>query len=266
MSQEKPTEENGEVTGQVLPGVNPAPAPSQEPGPAAGATNRLTGPETAEPAVVGSELGAVNDGPKVLEPLTPLEPRRPIDLSKAVLPEPGNLTAVESLTVKELKGVGATFTANLGAMLMFLGLVYKPQNEYETYYQIIAPPLDKDPRVLKQAKRIAIVPAYSWATFEVVLMPVKQTTFGRKIVEDLSKLKARFGQVKTFVQWDDDKHRHVVYFDDLSSQELTVIAEVKWPTRQEILEALRTTAFDDLNDLVAANPDIRALVYSKEVK
>ena len=72
----------------------------------------VTGPATTRPIGSG-ETAAGPGGGSALEPLTPPQPRRRIDLTTAVLPEPGNLAAVESLTVRELKGPGQTFTANL---------------------------------------------------------------------------------------------------------------------------------------------------------
>jgi hypothetical protein len=174
------------------------------------------------------------------------------------------MAAVESLTVQECKGVGQTFSANMDGMLSFHGLVYK--HEYETTYQVIAGPLLNDPRVMSRATRIAFVPAYSWSTFEVVLLPVKLTIYGRRVLEDLWKVQPEFPNRKTFVHWDPAKKRHIVFVDDLCDQECSIIAGVKWPTKEQILEALQATAFDNLDDLVGANEEIRALVTSKEVR
>jgi hypothetical protein len=176
------------------------------------------------------------------------------------------MTAVESLVVRELKGVGVAFTPNLDAMLMFHGLSYKPPHEYESVYQVVAPPLNNDPRVMSRASRIAYVPAFSWSTFEVVLAPFKLTSFGLRVLDNLRTLQPRFPRYKCFTQWDAAKRRHVVYFDDLSEQELGVILGTKWPTRDEILDTLQVAAFDNLDALAAANAEIHALVHSREVQ
>jgi hypothetical protein len=250
--------DNGKVAEQTPPKTGLTPVEGRSPADG-------TEPATAR-SIGSSEHVAAAGGPPALEPLTPLQPRRQVDLTTAVLPELGNLAPVESLTVRELKGVGQTFTAQLDLMLAFHGLAYKGQNEYETQYQVIAPPLSHDPRVMSRVTRIAFVPGFAWATFEVVLLPIKLSAFGRRILDDLAKLKPRFPNYKSFIQWQATKKRHVVYVHDLSAQEASIIADVKWPTKHQILEALQLAAYDSLEDLMAANEEIRALVTSKEVK
>jgi hypothetical protein len=255
--------DNGNSTGQVPPDTTSRPQAPEAGTPTSPLTDGLAGLEVGSAAVsLADPIGESS----TLQPLASLQPRRKIDLSTAVLPEPGSMAAVESLAIKELKGVGQTFTANVDVMLSFHGLVYKPPSEYETIYQVIAAPLINDPRVMSRATRIAFVPAFSWSTFEVVLVPFKLTTFGRKVLDDLVKLKPTFPRHKTFVQWESTKKRHIVYFADLSEQELATIVEVRWPAQEQILEALQATAFDNLDDLLGANEEIRALVTSKEVK
>jgi hypothetical protein len=95
------------------------------------------------------------------QPLPTIQPKRKVDFAHAMLPAPGALQTVESLCVRELKGVGAMFTPNLTGILVFMGLVYKPYGEYESQYQIIAGQLMNDPRVMKYAKRIVFIPAFS---------------------------------------------------------------------------------------------------------
>ena len=119
---------------------------------------------------------------------------------------------------------------------------------------------------MRYAKRISFLPVFSWATFEVVLLPVKETTYGRRVLDDLRKLAPQFPHFKVFVEWDASRKRHVVYRNVLNDQEVSLIAGVKWPSHEEILDALSATAYDDLEDLKAANDDIRTLLQSREVE
>jgi hypothetical protein len=164
-----------------------------------------------------------------------------------------------------LKGVGATFTPYLAAAMRFMAITYKPRGEYETIYQIVTGPLLDDPRVNQRARPITYVPAFSWATFAVVLMPVKPTTHGRRVLDDLQKLEPHFPNYKAFVEWDPGRHQHVVRYQDLTAQESGVIAKVECPGKEDILNALQGTAFDNLDALVAANDDISTVVRSREV-
>src|SRR5262245_54377543 len=248
--------DNGKVAEQTPPKTGHAQVEGQ---------NSAAMTESAPTRLAGTDAAAAS-GPPALEPLTSLQPRRKVDLTIAVLPEPGNLAPVESLTVRELKGVGETFTAQLGLMLAFHGLAYKGQHEYETQSQVIAPPLSHDPRVMSRVTRIAFVPGFAWATFEVVLLPIKLSAYGCRILDDLAKLKPRFPNYKCFVQWQATKKRHVVYVHDLSAQEASIIADAKWPTKRRVLQALQFTSFDNLEDLMTVNEELRALVTSKEVK
>jgi hypothetical protein len=200
------------------------------------------------------------------QPLPTIQPKRKIDLAHAMLPDPGALQTVESLCVRELKGVGAMFTPNLSGILMFMGLVYKPQGEYEAQYQIIIDQLMTDPRVMRYAKRIVFTPVYNWSMFEMILLPVKLTTFGRRVLDDLQKLQPRFPHFKAFIEWDGTRKRHMVRWDTLTEQEQGIIVTVKWPAREDILDALSATAYDDLETLAEANDDIRTLLRSHEVE
>jgi hypothetical protein len=182
------------------------------------------------------------------------------------LPDVGSLQTVESLTVRDLKGPGAMFTPNLSGALAFFGLVYRPPGEYETQYQIVAGPLLSDPRIMKYAKRLAFVPVYSWSSYEILLLPIKLTTFGRRVLDDLKTLQTRSPGFKAFVEWDPTRKRHVVYWDPLTEQEKPFLNAVKWPGCDEICDALSAVAFDDLGDLTQANEDIRLLLQSREVE
>jgi hypothetical protein len=181
------------------------------------------------------------------------------------MPGVSDLRPVEQLVVRQLKGPGQMFTADLDSALNFLGLVHKPAGEFEEQYQILADNLLKDPRLARLAKRIAFVPAYAWTTFEVVLMPVKVTTFSQRVVADLAKLKPLFPSYKAFIQWDDGKRRHVVYQEELTPHEAVLIGKVTWPTREQILEALEATAYDELATLCDANDEVRSLLSAREV-
>jgi hypothetical protein len=240
--------------------------------PADSRQDRTTEPPAAaqEPAQMASTDGAAPAPPagetNPLRPLPTLQPKRKVDLARAALPDLGSLQTVDTLSVRELKGIGAMFTPNLSGILVFLGLVYKPPGEYETLHQIITGPLTSDPRVMKYAKRIAFVPAYSWSAFEMVLQPIRLTTFGCRVLDDLKKLAGRVPDFKAFIEWDATRKRHVVHWYELTEQELSVVAAVKWPSREEILEALSAVAYDDMNDLAQANEDIRTLLRSREVE
>jgi hypothetical protein len=193
------------------------------------------------------------------------KPKRKVDLSTAQLPGLGKLQAVETLTIRERKGVGATFTPNIADALMFHGMVYKPQGEFETKHQIVAGALLTDPRIVNRASRIAFVPALDWSEVSVVLMPLKLNTYGQRVLADLQKLQPLFPHYKAFIQWVESKRRHVVYFDDLSENEKSVIEKVKWPTQEQMLDALSAAAYDNIDDLAAANEEVRALLQSQEV-
>ena len=208
--------------------------------------------------------GATGAAQLAPEPALP-KPKRRVDLSTAQLPGIGGLQAVETLTIRERKGVGATFTPNVAATLMFHGLVYKPQGEFDGLYQIIAGPLLHDPRIANRATRIAFVPALDWSAVEVVLVPIKLSKHGQRVLSDLQKLEPRFPAYKAFIQWVETKRRHVVYFDELSEPEGAIIAKVKWPTQEQMLDALSAVAFETIEDLAAANEDVRALLKSRQV-
>jgi hypothetical protein len=192
--------------------------------------------------------------------------KRKVDLKAAILPSLSAVQSVESLAVKELKGVGANFTSNIAGVLMFFGLAHKPQGEFETRHQVLAGNLMTDPRLMGRAQRIAFVPAFSWAANEVVLMPVKLNTYGQRVLQDLQKLHDTvYPDFKAFVQWNESKRRHVVSYDALTEQEKAVIAKVKWPTQDEIVEALSASAFDNIEDLAAVNDEVRTLLHAQEV-
>ncbi len=207
-----------------------------------------------------------NDRQK-LQPLpAPLTPSRRVDLRTVVMDGLPETTAVETLDVRELKGIGATFTPNMAQALPFRGLEYKPEGEFDAVYQIIAGPLLHDPRIVGRLKTITFVPAYAWSTCEIVLAPFKGTKFGMRVLHCLRSLQPEFPNVKVFVEWNESRKRHLVQSMAMTSQERDLISKVAWPTRDQVLDALSMTAFDSLDDLTAANDEIRALLNSREVE
>ena len=44
-----------------------------------------------------------------------------------------------------------------------------------------------------------------------------------------------------------------------------MVEKLHWPSKECILDALSTTAFDNIEDLAAANEEIRTLLSSREV-
>jgi hypothetical protein len=207
--------------------------------------------------------------PQAKAPLQPEElptPKRTVDLSTVVLPGLGDYKVVDRLAVRELKGAGATFTPNLEGALAFHGLVYKPKGTFEPVHQIICGPLLTNARVVSRAQRVVFVPVFDWGSLEIVLLPIKQTTYGQRVLVDLQQTQKKQSlHFKAFIQWEERRHRHVVYHDDLSEQEKTAVAQAKWPTREQILEDLSTSAYNDINELAEANPEIRTLLRAREV-
>jgi hypothetical protein len=198
-------------------------------------------------------------------PTSVLQTKRKVELTRAALPNQGAPQSVESLSVRVLKGVGASFTPYLNAMLTYFGLEYAPRGEFQKLYQIVDGPLLDDPRVVKHARRIAFVPVFSWSTYELALLPVKQSTHGRRVLDDLQKLQPRFPNFQAYIEWDHDRKRHVVYSYPLTAAELNVITAVKWPTPDEVWEALCDIAYDRIDDLAQVNDDIRLILQSREV-
>jgi len=222
----------------------------------------------AESAAPTSEDSQRESGGRVvpLQPLAPLQPRRKIDLSTAVLPEPGLAATVESLEIRDLKGPGCPYTPNLEVQVPLPGLVYKPHGEYQDVHQIIAGHLLDDPRVMKRSRRIIFVPAFSWSTLEMVLVPYKCTRFGRRVLEDLRTVQPMFPNLKVWVEWDDLRRRHFVNYDELTQQEARMLASAKYPTFEQALDALSAYAFDNIKDLIAVNDEMRIVCSSKEVQ
>ena len=174
-------------------------------------------------------------------------------------------TAVESLVVREMKGIGSTFTPNMALQLTFLGLVYKPEGEFDATYHLLAGPLLTDMRLAGRAKHLTFVPAFSWPTHELVIAPFKRTRMGNRVLEDLQTLTPLFPNYKTFVEWSDAKRRHIVRQIQLTEQERETIASLQWPTPDQVIDALQIVAFDDIGDLAAANDEVRLLLTAKEV-
>jgi len=214
---------------------------------------------------VGTEPAVAADVP-VLKSTPMRQVKRKIDLSGAATAPLQETRPVESLVVREKKGAGSTFTPNTGIALSFHGLAYKPPDEFETIYQIITGALLNDPRIASRAKKIVFVPSLDWSSHELILVPLKLTKFGARVFLDFKKLESQFPHFKVFAEWDEIKRRHVVHQLDLSVPEREIITRTKWPTRDEILDALSAEAYDNIDDLGSDNADIAALISSREVE
>lgn len=198
--------------------------------------------------------------------LPAVRPPRKLDLAPAAMPVAGDLQPVAQLVVQELKGVGQMFTANLDIAYQFRGVVYKPAGSFETLYQLVAGDALRDPRVAPMAKYIAFVPVFSWASFEVVLHPVRMTSYGQRTLSALRKLQGEFPNYKCFVSWEEVRRRHVVRHDSLSPAEAELIGAVEWPDREAIIDALEPVAYETADELAADNEEVRALLSMKEVE
>jgi hypothetical protein len=228
---------------------------------------RAAGDTYSPPAAGDIPDGDVRTPPSRLAPADSLPlPYRIPDLALAALPEGGDLRPVERLTIQDLKGPGAAFTADLDMALSFYALAYKPPGEYETQYHILTGDLLKDRRVMRLAGRTTFVPSLAWSSLEVVLLPVKGTTPGQRLIADLATLQKMFPKYKAYKMWDEVKRRHVVSWESLTLEEGDYIAKVTWPTRDDILEALEPIAFDDLHRLRSANDDVRTLLSARPVE
>lgn len=204
--------------------------------------------------------------PSALKPIPLPQPSRRINLQPINAPDLQSAQTVESLLVQELRGPGATFTPNLDLAMTFNGLVHRPPDEFEKEYQIVTGPLQNDPRVSSRMKQIVFVPGFSWQTLSMILVPFKASRYGRRVLADLERLTPRFPSFKAFVEWSETRRCHLVRYLPLTASETEFIAKVKWPTREEILDALQASAFDNIDDLAEANDEIRTILQSKEVQ
>lgn len=195
-----------------------------------------------------------------------LAPSRQVNLPPVDLSGVSEATPVELLLVRELKGPGATFTPFLSEAVAFRGLVYQPHGEYETQYQLLAESLLSHPRILPRLKVITFVPAFAWPTLEVVIVPIKRTRHGILVWQSLNKLADRLPDLKVYIEWDLAKRRHLVQQLALSAEERELLARIERPTRDQVIEALQMHAFGSLEDLVAANDEIRTVLQAREVK
>lgn len=212
-----------------------------------------------------AEAPIQTDKSSVLQPIPELRPKRRVDLTLVALPGAGDITAVESLEIRELKGIWSPFTPYFEGMLTFHTIVYKPKGAFETVYQILGKKLHSDPRIIQRARRVTFLPVYSWATAETVIMPIKMSTYGARVLGALKKLQPQCPNVKAYVEWSQATKRHVVSRDDLSNQEQEVIKCLRWPTSEEMLDALSDSAFDNIEDLAAVNDDVNAFLRAREV-
>jgi hypothetical protein len=217
------------------------------------------------PGTPASTLAAPT-GPAELAPVPLLASRRKVDLATVEMSNLAVATPVEQLVVREMKGIGQTFTPNLAGALTFRGLVYKPAGEYEEVHQIIAGPLLLKPLIASRLKMTTFVPTFSWSTLEVVLAPFKMTKFGMRVLQALQSLQSEFPDLKVFYEWESSKKRHVVQSLPMTAQERELIAKVIWPSKDQIIEALQITAFDNIDVLAAANEEIRTLLSARMVE
>jgi hypothetical protein len=195
-----------------------------------------------------------------------LAPKRRIDLAAAVLPDVGNIEAVEVLEVRELKGAGKSFTPDVASALTFLGIAYKRPDKFDPTYQIIVGDLQFEPLIVSLARPLVFVPVFSWSTQEVVLLPIKINNFGERILIALQKVQPAFPNIKVFIRWNDVKRRFDVKRIQMTDQEAAIIRRVCWPSREQILDALNPNAFEDMEGLAAANEEIKILLGAREVE
>jgi len=201
-----------------------------------------------------------------LSPPPVMAPKRRVDLHTVALSIVPEAKPIELLTVKEMKGINAIFTPLLAEALKFHGLVHKPVGEFDDVFQIVTGPLLRDPRVASRTRRITFVPAFAWATCEIVIAPIKDTRFGAAVFHSLQSLQPRFPFFKVFVEWNDVKKRHVVNEVAITADERELISKTPWPTRDQLIEALQMVAYDDINDLAQVNDEIRTVLAAREVK
>lgn len=219
-------------------------------------------PKTPE----GSPQNADQPARSPLGPAPLLTPVHRVNLAPVAMGALPQATPVESLVVRELKGIAAAFTPNTSRALQFRGFVYKPEGEFEACHQIIAGELLSDPRIASRASTIIFIPSFAWSTCEVVLAPFKSSRHGMRQVTTFQGLQPRFPNFKLFSEWNSSKLRHVVHEVEMTPQERELISKVSWPTREQILEALQVTAFDNIEGLAAANTDIATLLTSREIE
>ena len=234
-------------------------------GHAAPPAEATSGDDSAIAATDVSSSTACEANVKV-DPLPQLPPKHRVDLRTVAMSTLSEVTPVESLMVQELKGIASQFTPNLDLAMQFHVIIYKPAGEFEATHHILAGKLLEDPRITNRARVISFVPAFNWSTCETVIMPIKMTKFGAHVLRSLDLLRNHFPNFKVFVEWSDQKRRHVVNKVEMTQHERELISKTEWPTKEAILEALQSTAFDNINDLASENHDIRTLLDSQEVE
>ena len=195
-----------------------------------------------------------------------LVPKHKVDLSTASLGPMPETIPVEQLEIREMRGIGVTFTPNLAEAQVFKGLVHQPEGEFETTYQIIAGSLLHDQRILSRSRSITFIPSFSWQTCEVVIVPFKSTRYGTRVLQTLRSMHHRFPAYKVYVEWNELKRRQVVHEMVMTPEERELISRIIWPTRAQVIEALQMSAYDNLDELAAANEKIRILLQSREVE
>jgi hypothetical protein len=175
-------------------------------------------------------------------------------------------TPVTTLEVRELKGLAQCFTPNLGLAMGGNAIAYRAPGQYEATFQLLGRRLSNDPRLNCLATLINFTPAFSWASQEVVLLPLRTTHHGQRVTGCLRKLHRQFPSFRCSVTWSEPTKRHVVRAYALNEQERELIAGVAWPGPDQILEALSESLFDDIDKLAAVNEDVRQLLTAREVE
>ncbi len=204
--------------------------------------------------------------PPLLEPEGIPPPRRKlilesVDLLGVVAAEP-----ISQLAIRDLKGPGGVYTPNLAHALKLKGIIHKPPGQYQSDYQLLAGAPIRDARLASLIKVIAFVPAFVWSSLELVLLPIPMTTNGNRVFSDLQKLTTSYElKFKAYTVWDSTQFRHRIFRVGLDEGEVAVIDGIPWPTKEEILDVLQESAFDDVAALAKVNDNVRTILTATEV-
>jgi hypothetical protein len=197
---------------------------------------------------------------------TPVVSRpRKLGLTLAMLPTADDLRTVARLAVREMRGPGQKFTPNLSATYQFRGLTYRPAGTYGAQYHLLTETALQDHRLARWARPIAFILSFSWESLEPVLVPMKLTSFGQEVLRDLTKIPVAFPDFRAYVEWDQDRHRHVVAWEQLTGDEKSLVQGVEWPGRDTILDALDPLAYDSADALASVNEDVKTRLAAREV-
>jgi hypothetical protein len=236
--------------------------------PSNGDAHRAAPPLRLEPRPRPSMPPMPPVGTPTLPPTNPnLPPSSYPELPEPVLAKPTGFRAVERLEVQELKGPANLFTPNCILKHDYLALSHPtPGSLFSTSYQILAGDLLNDSRVTRHAHTVTFIPVWRWSSNSFVIIPIKQTQNGEKVVEAFESLQHMWPRYKVFMLWDQKKRRHIVRWAHLSELEFRAISSATWTEREEVREALRRYAFDALDRLVSANDELATVIHSTEVE